>query len=700
MNIQFTDLVYRGSESGENFKIRFERRVNESNENDAENLFSEISLDTKAVGGNLDIKLTAPRQGNTGILDHWFNRDGKWHAVIEISGPSQINIDAHTDFSTFQTISTAGSLSLSTDFTTSTVTRHTGELQVNADFSSLNGDEINGAFDINSSFSHIVLMLSRLSNDSRVTSSFGGTEIGLPRNTGAVFSVQKGFSGIRFNTSGRMTSGTGNQRILNGGGPSIALHSDFGDIRVKDNLKQYEAVAYDLAEGKTVPQSPAEKTPSAQEFEKGVIRSVHIYGAHLRSSSYILNKLTIKEGEVHTREEVAQAVKALEDDKIVEYTSFVIDAQGNLRIHIYEIEPFTKKFDLFTSYTRVGGFGLGPVMKINSTVAPLSEVYGKAQYHWGNKDWTWEAGGFKQFFTANKLRIGGGYRYDFASNMDWAVPPLEAYLNAFLLGHELVNYYHVEGGRGYISQSMGDHFRGRFEYFEDNYSSVDKAANWSLFKQGRIKEENPPLGAGSVGGISGSRFILDFHNEDTVSNYRIVTEMENTYKSRAGDLPGYTRFFGSAAWQMLYWYGSLVKFRLAGGYSKSSLPDQRAFRLGGVNTLRGFDPGSVPAPPSGNTGFTYQGGGDRMVMANIDYFYGQGISLIFFGDIGGVWKHNEAATAGGLRRDLGIGIALGSDFFTSVGDGDIKAGFRVNCAVPVGPEEHKARWTVNFIRAY
>ncbi len=89
-----------------------------------------------------------------------------------------------------------------------------------------------------------------------------------------------------------------------------------------------------------------------------------------------------------------------------------------------------------------------------------------------------------------------------------------------------------------------------------------------------------------------------------------------------------------------------------------------------------------------------------MFMANIDYFYGQGISLIFFGDIGGVWKHNEGTTTAGLRRDLGIGIALGSDFFTPVIEGDIKAGFRVNCAVPVGPEEHKARWTVNFIRAY
>jgi hypothetical protein len=864
INIQFSDLVYRGTEPGGDFKIRFERRVNESDESDAENLFSDISLDTVAEGANLDIKLTTPRRGSSRILNHWFNRDGKWHTFIEISGPSQINIDAHTEFSNFQTASTVGRLSLSSDFTTSTITRHTGHLQVNADFSALNGDDINGSFDINSSFSHIVLMLSKLSSDSEISSSFGGTEIGLPRNTGAVFKVQKGFSGIRFNTSGRMTTGSGNQRILNGGGPDINLHPSFGEIRVRDNAKQYEAVsipaiyvenvimplndqawwrystgsdfitlradmagadsgrtattlsfdrksespfssitvhesdrglfldringpffgqditgvtfdppklwlpyhpedspttpsdmpgvvhiqafrdsvdtpagkmtnvinyslearglplyriqlvpgvgfisldgaklvAYDLAEKKTAPQSTSENPPSVQAFEKGVIRSIHIYGEHMRTTPFIMKKLKIKEGETFTKEEVAHAVKALEDDKVIDYASFVIDAQGNLRIHVYEIEPFTKKFDPEASFSRVGGFGLGAELKVNSTVAPLSEVYGRAQYHWGNEDWTWGAGGYRQFFTTNKLRIGGGYRSDFASNMNWAIPSEEAHLNAFLLGHELENYYHVEGGRGYISQSIGDHYLGRIEYFSDNFSSVDKTTSWSLFNRGRIKEENPPLSKSSDGEISGTRVILDFHDEDSISNYRITAEMENTYKSRGGELPGYTRFFGSADWQMLYWYGNLIKFRMAGGYSNNSLPDQKAFRLGGVNTLRGFAPGSAPAPPSGNTGFTYHGRGDRMFLANIDYFYGQGISLIFFGDIGGVWNHNEGVSSAGLKRDLGIGVALGSDFFTTINENEKKAGFRVNWAVPVGPEDHVSRWTVNFIRAY
>jgi hypothetical protein len=863
-NIQFTDLIYRGTGNGENFKIRFERRVNESNEEDAETLFSDIALETKAKGGNLDIELMTPGKGHKGIFDRWFKRDGKWHTVIEVTGPSRINIYSHANYSTLQTNSTDGVLSLTTDFSTCTINDHNGKLEVNADFSALNGDEIKGMFDIVTSFSHITLLLSKLSGNSSVSSSFGETEIGLPRNTGAVFSVRKSFGGIHFDTTGDMETESGNRKILNSGGPVITLNSDFGNILVKDNLKKYASatmqsiydeseimplndqswwryqsnsdsitlraetagsdsgrsvtilsfdnkkispfgsitvhqtsrglylnridgpffgrditgvtfdppklwlpynqedsptqeseipglvriqasgdsiktpggqmnnvisytleargipnhriqlvpgvgfisldnaklVAYDLAKKEISAQGSEKNLSASPVFEKGVIQSIHIYGNHLLSTSYVLRKLTIKAGEEYTKEQVANAVKALDDEKLIEYTSFVIDHEGNLRIQVYEIKPFNKDFSLAVSFSRVSGLGLGPGIKITSPVAPLSEVYGKSQYHWGNKDWTWEAGGFKQFFTTNTLRIGGGYLFDFGSNMDWAVPPDEAYLNAFILGRELVNYYHFEEGRGFISQSVGSHFRIRGEYFQSIYGSVEKKTNWSLFQPGKTKEENPPLNSDSAGGITGSRFNIDFHNEDSASNYRITAEVENTFKSRKADLPGYTRFLGTAAWQMLYWNMSLVKFRLAGGYSKNKLPDQKAFRLGGVNTLRGFDPGAVPNPPAGSDGFTYHGGGDKMFLANIDLFYGQGISLIFFGDIGGVWKHNEAVSSSGIKRDLGIGVALGSDFFTTVNENEKKAGFRVNWAVPVGPEEHKARWTVNFIRAY
>jgi hypothetical protein len=327
-------------------------------------------------------------------------------------------------------------------------------------------------------------------------------------------------------------------------------------------------------------------------------------------------------------------------------------------------------------------------------------VHGGAEYHWGNKDWTWEAGATRRFFSTRPLTIGGGYRYDFESVMEWAIPRDDAYLNAFLLGEEATNYSHVEGAYGFISQSFGKNLDGTIRYFEDTYSSVGKETDWSLFNKNRVKEGNPSLGADSARRISGVRFTLDYKNVQTITDCRSMLEFERSYRKSGSDYPAYTRIIGGVSWNMRYWYDNLVKFRIAGGYSNANLPDQKSFRLGGHNTLRGFDSLSIPSPPLGQTPFSSFDGGDRMFLANVDYFWGHDLSLIFFGDVGGVWRKGGPITVSGLKRDLGIGLALGSDFFSSMEGDEHKSGFRVNWAVPVGNEPHTSHWTVNFVRAY
>ena len=153
-------------------------------------------------------------------------------------------------------------------------------------------------------------------------------------------------------------------------------------------------------------------------------------------------------------------------------------------------------------------------------------------------------------------------------------------------------------------------------------------------------------------------------------------------------------------WNVQYWYDNLLKLRVAGGWSNTTLPDQRAFQLGGINTLRGFNVLDLPAKPSGETPFTSFDGGDRMFLANLDYYWGDELSIIFFGDVGGVWNKDEAVTLKSIKRDVGIGIAFGSNFSDPVEPGEKNSGFRVNWAVPVGNERHVSRWTVNFVRAY
>jgi hypothetical protein len=866
-NMKYADIVYRGTSTRE-FSVRFVKRVDGAEDSETGDFLSAIRLDTSNSGGTVVLDLTAPKQSGSGFLDRLFNRR-TWKVTVEVTGPSAVNVDVDADFSDIRTSATSGTLSLSTDFSTAAANDHEGSLRLRCDFSSFTGENIDGSFDVDSHFSHVSVMMGKLSGDSRVTTSFGNGEIGIPGGAGAVFRVTRSFSGIGFQTTGPLTNEgeKGERRVLNGGGPNVTLDAEFGGItvrttpgksaaapapagslflsdrvmplvegawwtysensrsltlrvarvRTEDNrtfatlafdqpdnapfgsIEVFETeeglflgginssffgrtisgilmnppvlwlpyrtenspvvrgdilgtvritafmdsadtpdgrmrnvisyslegtgrstrhiqlvpgvgfisfdnlrlVSYNLASGaRSAGEIPSQIVEKAPAFEEGVIHSVRVGGNRIFKEQDIVNMLAIQPGETYTRAQIDEAMKRLDKEPLIDFSSYSVDAEGNLFVRIYEIRPFVRNFDMECSFSRVGGLGLGPDLKITSRVGPLSEVHGGAQYHWGNKDWTWEAGASRSFFDANTLTIGGGYRFDFESAMDWVIPDDDAYMNAFLLGRQTTNYSHVEGGYAYLTQKVCKDGYSTIRYFEDNYGSVGKETDWSLFNRNKTKEDNPALGANSARWISGVRFTLTGHQVHMISDVRTKFEIERTYQKTKNDYPAYTRIIASASWNMRYWYENLLKFRVIGGYSNTKLPDQKSFRLGGLNTLRGFGAMSIPGHAGGNTPFTTYDGGDRMFLANFDYFWGRDLALIFFGDVGGVWRKGEPINADGIKRDLGIGLALGSDFFSSVEGDEHKSGFRVNWARPVGNEKHVSRWTVNFVREY
>lgn len=435
------------------------------------------------------------------------------------------------------------------------------------------------------------------------------------------------------------------------------------------------------------------------ELPAGPVNSIKIVGNHFRSDGYLRERLNVFEGRVYSREEIAAAVARLREDPLIDYVSFDFWPDGELRIFVYEKRPFEVDFGLEGAFTRVSGFGLGASLAVSGREMVVSGIEGYGRYDWAAERWAGGVTVSKKIPLRAPLVIGGGYRDDFASNMDWAIPPDDARANAFFLGRSLENYFRETGSFGFLSQSLGEQVILRAEYFERRYASVEKETDWSFFDYGAGKRDNPAISTVSGSSLTGARFSVNLRRVTTVMDFRGRFEVERTYRYYTDDYPAYTRFFGTGSWNMRYWHGHLVKFRVAGGYSPHDLPDQRSFQLGGQNTLRGYDALSLPGDASADSS---SDGADRMFLANVDYFYGENLSLIFFGDVGGVWRKGEAVAASGasgLRRDLGIGLAFGSDFFSSV-EKEHKAGFRVNCAIPVGPVSHGAHWTVNFVRAY
>jgi len=248
-------------------------------------------------------------------------------------------------------------------------------------------------------------------------------------------------------------------------------------------------------------------------------------------------------------------------------------------------------------------------------------------------------------------------------------------------------------------------FMVKAEYFEEDFSSVKKHTNVSIFNHNHRKEDNPALNPASLGTITGLRYSLNFQNRASFMNSEINLEMEKTSDANSGTLPAYTRYIGSIVYNTRFAFNNILKMRIAGGYSEDILPEQKSFRLGGVNTLRGYEFGMVPEPAAGTDGFDYQGGGSKMFLANFDYFTGNrydDMRFVFFGDVGNVWNRGQKVEADDLKRDLGVGLAFEGDFFRPrrIGSSVFKDAFRVNWAVPVGNVKHVSMWTVNFVRAY
>ena len=191
-------------------------------------------------------------------------------------------------------------------------------------------------------------------------------------------------------------------------------------------------------------------------FERGKIVSVDIRGTRLTTDNEIRKMLGIETGRVYTREQIEKAVDDVSSNhRLVNSTSYSVNEEGELSVRVYEIDPFEWDTEPYFTFSRVAGLGTGLQATLKSQIGPLSEIGGGGQYHWHNEEWTFRAHANRQFFNRNRFEIGGTFRQAYESNMEWAIPRYDAYLNAFVLGLEPENYFYVEGGTGYVKQRIG-----------------------------------------------------------------------------------------------------------------------------------------------------------------------------------------------------------------------------------------------------
>jgi len=126
-----------------------------------------------------------------------------------------------------------------------------------------------------------------------------------------------------------------------------------------------------------------------------------------------------------------------------------------------------------------------------------------------------------------------------------------------------------------------------------------------------------------------------------------------------GDV-GFDKIRASTAWYFPLFWDTVFLIRGNGGYmrqhSGEKLPVYQKFRIGGINTVRGFDAGSIsPRDESGE-----YIGGEKMMYYNLEYrvpvLKDQGIVGLMFFDCGNVWEDDDNYSFSDIKKSAGVGI--------------------------------------------
>ncbi|MDY6973486.1 MAG: outer membrane protein assembly factor BamA, partial [Thermodesulfobacteriota bacterium] len=137
-----------------------------------------------------------------------------------------------------------------------------------------------------------------------------------------------------------------------------------------------------------------------------------------------------------------------------------------------------------------------------------------------------------------------------------------------------------------------------------------------------------------------------------------------TFEYAGGVLGGdvyFNKYLARSAWFIPMFWDTVFLIQGSWGYieerSGGKLPVYQKFRLGGINSVRGFDYADI-SPHDPDTGDKI--GGEKMMVYNLEYrfplFKEQGIVGLTFFDLGNVFEKGEDYSFSGIRSSVGCGI--------------------------------------------
>ncbi len=337
---------------------------------------------------------------------------------------------------------------------------------------------------------------------------------------------------------------------------------------------------------------------------------------------------------------------------------------------------------LILNYNRVEGLFLGMAFPKRITGKyNYFNLHGFVGYGFQLKKWRYELEIDRWLFDQRDYRFElGGKIYDFTDTHDsWLITPMENSLAAFFLHDDYQNYFRRRGYELHASQNLTIYFKGTLAYRNDKYNSLQKNTDWALFGGKKKFAENPAIDEGNMHSLYGELYLDTRDNIELPRRGWFARLGVETSNSKLRSDYSFNQYeFEIRRYQPITRFDRL-DIRLKAASSEGTVPVQKQYQLGGISTLRGFSHKALP----GGEGYY---GGDRMLLANIDYnlspriigtdfLFFNDLRYILFFDVGNVWMREQVSSKDSwsegfdwlklndLKSDLGIAFTSWSGRF-------------------------------------
>ncbi|MGB2770375.1 MAG: outer membrane protein assembly factor BamA [Candidatus Zixiibacteriota bacterium] len=388
-------------------------------------------------------------------------------------------------------------------------------------------------------------------------------------------------------------------------------------------------------------------------------------GLKLTKENVARRELTIKEGEVYSRERIVDSRQRLYSTGLFSYIT--------LKAEDIEQKPDKPDFVLRVVEKKPNYVGARVELAQNQPQSANQHEYLTVDFtgEWGNRN---IAG------TSRKIGLAAYYSYKIERKVERLSNRFTCrYVQPWILGTRTVldlDVYYEPGVQSVVQKYRIESYGGNMN-FSREFTRYTKAWLTASYQQVHIYSI-PPAELETYKeeqGINIRRKIIFSGEKDSRSNIFIPLDGSFTqvYAELVGGfLGGDNHFFKTRfSWarynnlsrrKKLNVLATRIKLGYADGLSRSDMvPSFDRFYMGGASTMRGFKENSM--------GPTDMGGGPRgggmMVLGNIEYrralFWKFGYAI--FVDTGNLWKELKHVNAKDLKLSSGIGI----QFFTPVG---------------------------------